>query len=335
MTHQPKALFILGEGNFSKIYGPQEQADLESRFIFPFKPQTSESVVALLPQCTEIEYIFSGWGAPELNESFLKHFPKLKAFFYGAGSIKSFTPDYFWTRQIPIVSAWAANAVPVSEYTLSQILFSLKLGWHFAFAQKLEKNPLHKSKLTVPGAYGSKVGLISMGMIGKLVRERLLPFSVEVLAYDPFLSPEKAKELKVTLVSLETLFKESDVISCHTPWLPETVKMLKKEHFAAMKQNTTFINTARGAVVDEDGLIHVLRQRPDIYALLDVTWPEPPVENSPLRTLPNVILTPHIAGSMDTECRRMGRTMIEEYDLFASGKPMRYQVTEKMSKTLA
>jgi phosphoglycerate dehydrogenase-like enzyme len=335
MSTKPKAVYILSADNFSKIYGPDEQRDLAERFDFPFPPQTSESLASDWSRFKDVEFVFSGWGAHPLDTNFLNHFPKLKAFFYGAGSIKSTVRPEFWKKNIPIVSAWAANAVPVSEYTLSQILFSLKHGWRFAFGTKNNPTGYSKKNIEVPGAYGSKVGLISMGMIGRLVRERLKPFNVEVLAFSPDLDDEKAKALDVRRVSLETLFRESDVVSCHTPWLKETERMLREEHFASMKPNATFINTARGAVVDEAGLIKVLEKRPDLWALLDVTWPEPPAADSPLRTLPNVIYTPHIAGSMDNECRRMGRTMIEEYDLFAKGQPMRYQVSEKMAQTLA
>lgn len=115
----------------------------------------------------------------------------------------------------------------------------------------------------------------------------------------------------------------------------DTEKMLRREHFEVMKPGATFINTARGAVVDEAGMIEVLKSRPDLFAVLDVTYPEPPLPDSPFYDLPNVVLTPHIAGSMGNECRRMGRYMIDEFRRYQAGEPFHYEVTNDMMSRLA
>ena len=96
-----------------------------------------------------------------------------------------------------------------------------------------------------------------------------------------------------------------------------------------------FINTGRGAQIVEDDLARALREDPDRTALLDVTWPEPPEADSPLLTLPNCILSPHIAGSMNNEVARMGAYMAEEYEALSAGRPCRYQVTLDMLETMA
>jgi len=111
--------------------------------------------------------------------------------------------------------------------------------------------------------------------------------------------------------------------------------MIRGSHFAAMKPGATFINTARGAVVREDEMIEVLRDRPDLYAILDVTDPEPPVPDSPLFTLPNVVLTPHIAGSLGPECRRMGRYMVEELQRYVAGRPLKWEISHERARILA
>lgn len=111
--------------------------------------------------------------------------------------------------------------------------------------------------------------------------------------------------------------------------------MIQGRHFALMKPDATFLNTARGAVVDEEGMIEVLQNRPDLMAVLDVTYPEPPKPGSPLYTLPNVVLTPHIAGSLNQECRRMGRYAVEECRRYLRGEKLHWQVTEAMAATLA
>jgi len=181
----------------------------------------------------------------------------------------------------------------------------------------------------VPGAHGSKVGLVSLGVIGRLVRERLRPFDVEVFGYDPFVSIAQAAQLGVRLVGLEEMFAQCDVVSLHTPWLKETEGMVTGALVDSMKPGATLVNTARGALVREAELAAVLARRPDLTAVLDVTWPEPPLPGSPLYSLPNIILTPHIAGSMDRECRRMGRAMINEFDRWSRGEPLTMQVVRE------
>jgi phosphoglycerate dehydrogenase-like enzyme len=281
----------------------------------------------------DVEVIFSGWGAPVMDEAFLAAAPKLKAVFYGAGSIKAITPDVFWSRDIVITSAYAMNAVPVSEFTLASILLSLKRAWYYMLETK--RRGAYPPSVKPPGAYGTKVGLVSFGMIGRLVRERLLPFNLDVWVYDPFLTPEQAAELNVTLVSLDDIFTHCDVVSLHTPWLKETEGMIRGRHFELMKEGSTFINTARGAIVNETEMVEVLSRRPGVTALLDVTWPEPPVEGSPLYSLPNIVLTPHIAGSQEHECRRMGQLMIDEFDRWTKGEPMRWAISKEKAAILA
>ncbi len=328
-----KGLYILGAQNFDKIYGPSEQQEIQALVDIYAPVQTLETIQENPALLKDMEVLFSGWGCPKLDEDFLAAAPNLKAVFYGSGSIKSIVTDAFWERNILISSAYAANGVPVAEYTLSQILFSLKRGWYYVLNTKRDGvYPLYKE---VPGAYQTTVGIISLGMIGRMVCEMLKPFDLQVLVYDPFVSEEDARSLGVTLCSLEEIFSKSDVVSLHTPWLKETEGMIQGSHFAQMKQNSTFINTSRGAVVAETEMIQVLAERPDVYAVLDVTYPEPPVPGSPLYCLPNVVLTPHIAGSMDAECRRMGRYMVEEFKRYLAGQPMQWAISKDKSLILA
>jgi phosphoglycerate dehydrogenase-like enzyme len=146
-------------------------------------------------------------------------------------------------------------------------------------------------------AYGSTVGLVSLGMVGRLVRERLRPFDLRVVACDPYVTSEEAHVLGVDLIPLEDLFASSEVVSLHAPWLPETEGMIQGSHLASMKRNATLINTSRGAVVREAEMVEILEARPDLWAVLDVTHPEPREPGSRLYDLPNVVLTPHIAGT--------------------------------------
>lgn len=328
-----KGLILLEPNAYQLIYGDALRAEIARRVELVADVQTKESVQANPGLLAEVEVIFSGWGVPKMDAAFLAAAPKLRAVFYGAGSIKPMTSDAFWERGIAVTSAYAMNAVPVSEFTLATILLSLKRTWHYVLETKrLGKYP---SRVKPPGAYGTKVGLISFGMIGKLVRERLKPFDLEVWVYDPFLSAEQAAELNVTQVPLDEIFINCDVVSLHTPWLKETENMIRGRHFELMRDGSTFINTARGAIVNEAEMTEVLARRPEVTAFLDVTWPEPPVEGSPLYSLPNIVLTPHIAGSQENECRRMGQLMVDEFDRWSKGQPMRWSISKEKAAILA
>lgn len=324
---QPKGLYIVDPRAMELIYGPDERREIESLVNIIAPPLTSKQIQPQL--LADVELIFSGWGGPSLSDSFLATAPQLKALFYGAGSVAAVVTDAAWDRGVIVTSAYAANAVPVAEFTLATIIFSLKHGWQFA--RELRDKKAFQLRDNVPGCYGTTVGLISMGMIAKLLLKHLRLLDLKILAYDPFMSQAQADDLGVTLVPLATLFKQSDVVSLHTPWLTETEGMITGDLIASMNQGATFINTARGAVVREKEMLDVLAKRTDLQAVLDVTHPEPPSPDSPLFTLPNVVLTPHIAGSLGIECRRMGQYMIEELKRYLKGEPLEWAVTRDLA----
>jgi len=326
-----KGLFVLHTSAYERIYGPQERQEVEQLIDVYAPPQTAQSVKEDPSVLAEADLILSGWGMAPMDEAFLDAAPNLKAVFYGAGSIRGFATDAAWDRGILITSAYAANAIPTAEFALAQILLSLKRGWFYARA--VRRDGRYPKKDPVPGAYESTVGLISLGMIGSYVAKLLQAFDVNVLAYTS--SEEKAQKLGAERGSLEEIFRRSDVVSLHTPWIVETEGMITGEHLAMMKPNATFINTARGAVVREDEMIEVLQQRPDLFAILDVTYPEPPEPGSPLYTLPNVVLTPHIAGSLDNECRRMGKYAVTELRRYLNGEPPLWGITREQAAKLA
>lgn len=282
------------------------------------------------------EYVFSTWGMPQFSEDEIKDtLPSLKAVFYAAGSVQKFARP-FLNRGIKVFSAWAANAVPVAEYTVAQIILANKGFFSSSrLAKTGDRQAAIQNSRAYPGNYGVKIGIIGAGMIGKLVIRMLKQYNLEALVFDPFLPDATAAELGVEKVSLETIFKECQVVSNHLANNAQTQGMLGGKLFESMLPNATFINTGRGAQVVEVDLIDTLKSRSDLTAVLDVTFPEPPTEDSELYTLPNCILTPHIAGSAGKEVRRMGEYMKEEYKKFIQNEPCKYEVTLEMLKTMA
>lgn len=281
----------------------------------------------------DVEVIFSTWGMPQFTEAEIKtYLPGLKAVFYAAGTVQAFARP-FLACGVRVFSAWAANAVPVAEYTVAQILLANK-GF-FKVMRYTDIASARTCHAGFPGNYGATVGIIGAGMIGKLVIRLLKNYELNVLVFDPFLPEEKAAELGVTKCDLDTLFRQCQVVSNHLADNAQTKGMLGYAQFSRMLPNATFLNTGRGAQVIEDDLIRVLQDRPDLTAILDVTEPEPPQEGSPLYSLPNCILTPHIAGSSGNEIQRMGEYMKAEYKNFVEKKPCSYEVTLTMLETMA
>lgn len=320
-----RALYILGERGYGRIYGPQERAAVAGLVDVYADPQTPESIAATPELLASVEVMLSGWGAPRLDAAFLEAAPNLKLVLYGAGSLRRVVTDAFWASGIQISSAAEANAVITGDFAYAQVLMGLKGAWRHAL--RLREQGVWSKEPVAAGLCGSVVGLISLGAVAQRVASLLGRHDLEVFAWDPYVDPAVAGGLGVTLVeSLDEVFREADVVSLHTPLLDETRGLIGSVQLRAMKPGAVFINTARAALVREDELVQVLRERPDLFALLDVTSPEPPPE-SPLYALPNAVLTPHIAGAQGVECRRLGRSMVDELRRFLRGEPLQHALT--------
>ena len=266
------------------------------------------------------EVIMSTWGMPVLTPDFLAAAPNLKAVFYAAGSVLIF-------------SARMANAIPVAEYAAAAVVLSLKQFW--AYSRTVRERRSWSRAIPVAGTYHSTVGLVSLGATGRQTAERLSHLECDLIAFDPFVRQESVRDLGVSMVSLEEVFRLSDVVSIHAPVLPETCGMIDGRLLGMMKTGATLINTSRGAVIAERELCDILQRRPDLTAVLDVTDPEPPDPGSPLFRLPNVVMTPHISGSMDKEIGMMGQWMADELAQFLLDRPLTHHVRRELLAQLA
>lgn len=318
------AAFIGGEFELRCAYPEAVRAEIRKLAKFPSKDITGEDWARRGADLSGAEWLFATWGMPRLDAGFLAAAPRLEAVFYAAGTVKGFATPEAAGRGIVVCSASEANSIPVAEYAVSAILLSLKGFW--AFLRQPPERKFRAEAATVHGAFGSTVGLVSLGAIGRRVAAMLSNHDINLLAYDPHANPAAAAASGATLAGLPELFSQSDVVSLHTPWLPETENLVGRDLVLSMKPGATLVNTARGAVVHEAGLCEALALRPDLTAVLDVTHPEPPLPDSPLRFLPNAILTPHIAGSIGPEVERMGRWMADEARRHLAGKPLRHRV---------
>ncbi|MCE9612975.1 MAG: hydroxyacid dehydrogenase [Lentisphaerae bacterium] len=326
---------LLGDSpeQIERVYGRGQRERLSRLTTLHPDVLTSSTLAAQAATLREVETIFSTWGMPALSADRLACLPALRAVFYAAGSVKAFAAPLL-ERGITVVSAWAANAVPVAEFALAQILLANK-GYHRNRADF--RCPADYARaFRGSGNYGGTVALLGAGMVGRALIGLLRHVTLNVIVWDPMLSDADAAALGVRRVPhLAEAFHDAHVVSNHLANVPATRGLLDEALFSAMRPHACFINTGRGATVREDDLIRVLRARPDLTALLDVTEPEPPVEGSPLYDLPNVHLTTHVAGSLNDEVGRMAAWMIDEFQTWRSGQPLRYAVTADMLATMA
>jgi len=267
------------------------------------------------------------WGTPHPCAELLEACPKLRLWEHVAGTVKHMFGPHMDGRDLIIASCKPANADNVAAFTLGQIIMGLWRVFENARANRGGRTG-HPPNLKV--LFGATVGVIGASHIGRRVIRLLRPSGCEILLYDPFVSAEKAREMGAAPVAdLTELCRRSDVVTLHAPAVPSTEKMLGARQFRAMRDDAIFINTARGMCIDEAALIAELAAG-RLFALLDVTEPEPAADDSPLRKLPNVVLTSHIAG---VAAFNFGRQAVDDVEAFLNGRsPMCVARSEELER---
>jgi phosphoglycerate dehydrogenase-like enzyme len=290
------------------------RADLPARLF----DETRLASVADLVALEQAEVVLSGWGCPPLDAPLLARAPELRAIVHAAGGVKGHVTDACWDRGLLVSTAAGANAEPVAEYTLARILLANKGAGRLAREYRARRAPIDLiSEFPDVGNLGKTVGIVGLSRIGKRVVELLRPFELDVLVSDPYVAGA---------AELDDLLRASDVVSLHAPSLPSTRHMLDARRLSLLRDGATLINTARGALIDQDALVaELITGRID--AVIDVTEPEVLPPDSPLYDLSNVVLTPHIAGALGVEVRRLGDSALDELERYARGEPFAHPVT--------
>jgi phosphoglycerate dehydrogenase-like enzyme len=272
------------------------------------------------------EVLLTGWGCPRVDEAVLAKAPRLRALLHAAGTVKGHVDPACWARGVRVSSAAAANAIPVAEYTVAAILFAgkrvFRLQRRYREVRALRLWPREAPGL---GNYRRVVGIVGASRVGRLVLERLRPYDLTLLVSDPTLDPAEARGLGAEPVELDALLRRSDVVSLHAPLLPETRHLIDRRRLGLLRDAAVLVNTARGALVDPVALEEALVSG-RIDAVLDTTEPEVLPADSPLYELPNVFLTPHVAGAMGTETRRLAALALDELERWVRGEPLRHEL---------
>ncbi|MFJ8559765.1 hydroxyacid dehydrogenase [Streptomyces microflavus] len=326
----PKALLSMGPGIAERLFTPVQRerltalVDTDPALVAHRLTDPAPGVAAALAGA---ELLITCWGAPPLTAGVLAAAPRLRAVVHAAGSVKHHITPACWDRGVQVTSAASANALPVAEYTLAAILFAGKnvLGTAHRYRQ-LRAPHDWRAELEGHGNYRRCVGIVGASRIGRRVIELLRPFDLDVLLFDPYVDTGAAARLGAVKVGLDELCARSRVVSVHAPELPATRHMIGAAQLAAMADGTTLVNTSRGSLIDGDALLPELVSG-RLNAVLDVTEPEVPPAGSPLYDLENVLLTPHVAGSLGDEIHRMGDFALDEVARYVQGLPFADPVT--------
>lgn len=325
---RPRALLAMHADLPAKLLDPAtitrltDLADLDPKLVA--EDFTEPRVAAVL---RETEVIVSSWGCPPLTAEVLAAAPRLRAVVHAAGSVKHHITEACWERGIQVTSAAWANALPVAEYTVALILLAGKQLLRIREDYRRRRAP-HDWQAAYAGAgnYRRTVGIVGASRIGRRVLELLRPHDLELLLYDPYVPPAEARALGARPAGLDELCAESDVVSVHAPELPETRHMIDRSRLALMHTGATLINTSRGSLIDQEALTEEVTTG-RLSAVLDVTVPEVLPPDSPLYDLPNVLLTPHIAGSLGNELHRMAAAAADELERYTTGLPFAHPVS--------
>ena len=319
---------------YDRARAPDMMGAAQRDGLAPFRLLTAEPVAAPgdLPDSVlaEIELIIAGWGCPPLDEPLLDRMPRLRFVAHTGSAVKPIVSPSFWSRGIRISSAAAANAQPVAEYALAAILWANK---HVLAAREFyrDKGRPQRYPWTAPGTPGNcgpTIGIVGASRTGRHLMNLLSHFDMTVLLADPYADTDGLPDANIRLVALDELAASADVVSLHAPLTDETRGMVDASFLARMKQGATLVNTGRGGLIDQDALIAALRDG-RISAVLDVTEPEPLPPDSPLLTLPNAYVTPHLAGAAGHETRRLADLAISEALRFHRGEPLLHEVLQR------
>ncbi|HET6383813.1 MAG TPA: hydroxyacid dehydrogenase [Armatimonadota bacterium] len=309
--NSPTIAMVMRPGLFGPVVSDEAIARLKE-FASVRTPQPDRPLAEQAPELLQdADGCVMCWGSPRLTADLLEHAPGLKILAYAAGSVRGVVSPELFDRGIIVTSAAAAIATEVAACALGLILCGLK-------------GIFPTGRVTRAGGWrgeasgdvtGRTVGIIGAGHVGRRVIALLrgLPNDLKILLADPYVSAEGAAGMGVERASLEELLQRSDVVSIHVPSLPGTRHMLNASNLGLLKDGATLVNTARGSLIDPEALAAELARRPTLQALIDVTDPaEPPPADHPYRTLPNVNLTPHLAGPVRGAQARMGDLAVEE-----------------------
>jgi phosphoglycerate dehydrogenase-like enzyme len=304
-------------------FGAAELARLHELAVLDATIMVDEvSSPAARARLSEVEVLVTSWGCPQLDKDLLDAAPCLRAVFHAAGSVRGVVRRAVFERGILVTNAAGVNAEPVALYTVAAVLWAFKKVPFLAQdARRLRGDHSYLERHGVLGGRDRTVVIVGFSQIGRRVVSQLRTlYDGPILVVDPYADPAEVIAARARPAELAEALPQAEVLSLHAPALPATRHMIGEAELAALPPHATLINTARGSLVDTAALERACSSG-RVDAILDVTEPEPLPPDSPLYDLPNVLITPHIAGSQGVETRKMAQAALTELERYGSGLP--------------
>lgn len=331
----PIVAVLIPAGVREEILSPEAERQLASIAEIQSPTGTEGLTIHLEELLENAVACITGWGTPPLSEDLLVTHSTLQFVAHTAGSVRHLVPLSAFERGLRLSHAAPIIADAVAEFVIGQVLGSLRQLYGVDQRMKLGEGWKALSEQYHGRLLGAQtIGVVGSGYVGELVIRLFKAFGCDVLVYDPFLTEERAATLRVETSTLDNLFARADVVTVHAPVLPETRGMIGRAQLAHLRDGALFINTARAILVDEGALLNELRDG-RFTAVLDVFDQEPLSEAHPFRGMPNVLLSPHIAGHTTDTHRRQGQAMVNEVRRFLSGEQLQYEVTPAVLARMA
>lgn len=335
VTTKPVVAVLIPEPMRQEILSAEAEALLADHATVVSAPDGKPTVDQLPQLVGKAVAVITGWGTPSLAREVLAVAPNLQLVAHTAGSIHKLVPADAVRGGLRVTHAAAIIADSVAEIVIGQTLRHLR---HLdEMDQQMKSGGVWLDvRDALPGRLLGEqtVGIVGTGHVGRTVIRRFQAFGARILAADPFLTEDAAKDLGVTKTEVDELFARSDIVSLHAPALPETEGMVGTAQLHALRDGGLLINMSRGALVKEDELIEEL-ETSRIFAILDVFAKEPLPADSRLRSLVNVFLSPHAAGHTIDTHKRQGRAMVEEIIRFLNGEELEYVISASALATMA
>lgn len=282
---------------------------------------------AMLADC---DVAIGSWGTVSPANIHLPQCPRLRLWVHAAGSVKHMFGEHLRGCSLVIASCAPAIAQCVAEMTIGQLIVGLKrVGDNAAGNRREVRYPKRVNSMTLGDA---RIGVLGASQVGRRVIAHLVHFGCRPLVYDPYLTSGQASAMGATKVDdLTDLCRQAHAITLHTPLTPATRHLIGPAQLAVMRDDAVIVNTARGGCIDEPALTAELAKG-RFLAMLDVSDPEPAAVDSPLRSLPNVVYTSHIAGGANW---RIGRQAVDDVEAFLADRVPQMVVTADMLDRLA
>lgn len=333
-TGAPTVVAVVSESLFAEFFSAEDAERLRAAAetlggSFVRVDRLEDAVLA------QARVVITSWGARPFDADVLATLPKLELIAHTGATIKPFATDELFDRGIRVTQAGAGMARSVAEVSLAFTLALLHRvpemhnalrdgdGWHDADRVGVQREIL-----------GAPIAVIGASRTGRAYLELIRALGAEPLLVDPTLDAGAAAALGAELLSLDDALPRAEIVAVHAPTLPETHHLIGRRELALMRDGAGLVNTARSWLVDEQALIEEL-QRGRLSAAIDVFDEEPLGRDSPFRSLPDVLVTPHRAAGTSQGRRRQGRIVSDEVEAFVAGRPLVHVIHRDQLSSMA